>query len=80
VGNQWLVTSGLKVGDKLIVEGLQRARPDMVVTPVAAGSKPAGGKGGKGGADKAAGSASGAASGAKPAGSASGSAASSAAR
>lgn len=50
VGNQWLVTSGLKAGDKLIVEGLQRARPDMVVTPVAAGSKPAGGKGGgKGG-------------------------------
>lgn len=38
VGNQWLVSSGLKVGDKLIVEGLQRARPEMVVTPVAAGS------------------------------------------
>ncbi len=46
VGNQWLVTSGLKVGDRLVVEGLQRARPDMVVKPVAAGSKPAGGKGG----------------------------------
>ncbi|MFG6416114.1 efflux RND transporter periplasmic adaptor subunit [Roseateles sp. DC23W] len=38
VGNKWLVTSGLKVGDKLIVEGLQRARPGVVVTPVAAGS------------------------------------------
>lgn len=38
VGNQWLVTSGLKVGDKLIVEGLQRARPDQAVTPVPAGS------------------------------------------
>lgn len=49
VGNQWLVTSGLKLGDRLIVEGLQRARPDMVVTPVAAGSKPAGGKGKAGG-------------------------------
>jgi len=49
VGNEWLVTSGLKVGDRLIVEGLQRARPDMVVTPVAAGSKPAGGKGKAGG-------------------------------
>lgn len=47
VGNQWLVTSGLKVGDRLIVEGLQRARPDQVVTPVAAGSKPAGKGGGK---------------------------------
>ena len=41
VGNQWLVTSGLKVGDRLIVEGLQRARPDAVVKPVAAGAKPA---------------------------------------
>ncbi|MGQ3095673.1 MAG: efflux RND transporter periplasmic adaptor subunit [Roseateles sp.] len=40
VGNQWLVTSGLKVGDKLIVEGLQRARPNQVVTPVPAGSTP----------------------------------------
>jgi membrane fusion protein (multidrug efflux system) len=37
VGNQWLVTSGLKAGDRLIVEGLQRARPDQTVTPVAAG-------------------------------------------
>ena len=45
VGNQWLVSSGLKVGDKLIVEGLQRARPDMVVTPVAAGSAAAKGPG-----------------------------------
>jgi membrane fusion protein (multidrug efflux system) len=38
VGNQWLVTEGLKAGDRLIVEGLQRVRPDQVVTPVAAGS------------------------------------------
>ena len=49
VGNQWLVTSGLKAGDRLIVEGLQRVRPDMVVKPVAAGSKPAGAKAGAGG-------------------------------
>lgn len=51
VGNQWLVTSGLKAGDRLIVEGLQRARPDQVVTPVAAGSKaptPGSAKGGAG--------------------------------
>ena len=40
VGNQWLVTDGLKVGDKLIVEGLQRARPNQPVTPVPAGSAP----------------------------------------
>lgn len=38
VGNQWLVTSGLKVGDQLIVEGLQRARPGQPVKPVPAGS------------------------------------------
>ena len=44
VGNQWLVSSGLQVGDRLIVEGLQRARPDQVVTPVAAGVAGAGGK------------------------------------
>ncbi|MCY4746402.1 efflux RND transporter periplasmic adaptor subunit [Pelomonas sp. UHG3] len=40
VGNRWLVTEGLKVGDKLIVEGLQRARPNQPVTPVPAGSAP----------------------------------------
>jgi len=38
VGNQWLVTSGLAAGDRLIVEGLQRVRPEQVVTSVAAGS------------------------------------------
>ena len=38
VGNQWLVSSGLQIGDRVIVEGLQRARADMVVTPVAAGA------------------------------------------
>ena len=38
VGNQWLVTDGLQAGDRLIAEGLQRVRPDQVVTPVAAGS------------------------------------------
>ncbi|HEY0957260.1 MAG TPA: efflux RND transporter periplasmic adaptor subunit [Roseateles sp.] len=42
VGNQWLVTSGLTVGEQLIVEGLQRARPNQVVKPVPAGSKKAG--------------------------------------
>lgn len=48
VGNQWLVTEGLAVGDRLIVEGLQRARPNQPVTPVPAGSKaPAPGQGGK---------------------------------
>ena len=41
VGNQWLVTSGLKAGDQLIVEGLQRVRPDQLVRPVPAGSSAA---------------------------------------
>lgn len=71
VGNRWLVTSGLKVGDRLIVEGLQRARPDQVVTPVAAGSRPAGGGKGKDGKGKDGGAAAAgasAASGAKPGG------------
>ena len=37
LGNQWVVASGLKAGDKLIVEGLQRVRPSQPVTPVPAG-------------------------------------------
>lgn len=39
IGNRWLVTSGLKAGDLLIVEGLQRARAGAVVKPVAAGAR-----------------------------------------
>lgn len=38
MGNQWVVASGLKPGDKLAVEGLQRVRPNQVVTPVPAGA------------------------------------------
>ena len=48
-GQSWVVTSGLKPGDKVITEGLIRARPDQVVKPVPAGSKPRGGPGGRGG-------------------------------
>ena len=36
VGDQWLVTSGLAPGDRLIVEGLQSAKPGMPVKVVAA--------------------------------------------
>lgn len=32
VGNQWLVTKGLAEGDRVIVEGLQKARPGTPVT------------------------------------------------
>ena len=34
IGNQWLVTSGLTPGDRVIVEGLQRARPGTTVKTV----------------------------------------------
>ena len=33
VGDQWVVTSGLKPGDRIIVEGLQMAKPGAKVQP-----------------------------------------------
>ncbi len=39
IGDKWLVNSGLKQGDRVIVEGLQKAHPGAVVKPVPA--KPA---------------------------------------
>jgi len=49
VGDKWLVTAGLKPGDKVIVEGLGRIRPDQPIRPVAAGSPPQpAGNGGQG--------------------------------
>ncbi len=38
VGDKWLVTEGLKPGDRVIVEGLGRIRADAPVRPVAAGT------------------------------------------
>ena len=38
IGDKWLVTEGLAAGDKLIVDGLQKARPGTLVTAVAAGA------------------------------------------
>lgn len=35
VGGDWLVTNGLSSGDRVVVDGLQRVRPDTKVTPVA---------------------------------------------
>jgi membrane fusion protein (multidrug efflux system) len=40
VGDKWLVTSGLKPGDKVIVEGLGNIRPGQAIRPVPAGSPP----------------------------------------
>ena len=34
IGDKWLVSSGLKAGDRLIVEGLQRVRPGAAVKVV----------------------------------------------
>lgn len=38
VGDKWVVKKGLQVGDRIIVEGLQKARPGAVVKPVLAGA------------------------------------------
>lgn len=40
VGSNWLVTAGLKPGDKVIVEGLGRIKPGQWLRPVPAGSEP----------------------------------------
>ena len=34
VGNKWVVTDGLKAGDQVIVEGVQKVQPGMVAKPV----------------------------------------------
>ena len=40
VGDNWLVNEGLKAGDRVILEGIQRARPGTPVKAVPFGSKP----------------------------------------
>ncbi len=37
IGDAWLVTSGVKRGEQIIVDGLQKVRPGAEVKPVAAG-------------------------------------------
>jgi membrane fusion protein (multidrug efflux system) len=49
IGDKWLVTSGLEVGDKVIVEGLDKVKPNQPLHPVPAGSAPRHGGGGAGG-------------------------------
>lgn len=36
IGDLWLIEDGLKAGERVVVEGLQKARPGSVVKPVAA--------------------------------------------
>jgi membrane fusion protein, multidrug efflux system len=38
IGEQWVIEDGLKPGDTVVVEGVQKARPGTVVKPVPAGS------------------------------------------
>jgi membrane fusion protein (multidrug efflux system) len=47
IGDRWLITDGLKAGDKLIVEGLGKIGPGMPVnaTEVVVGAQAAGGSG-----------------------------------
>ncbi len=35
IGDKWLITAGLKAGDRLIVEGTDKVKPDDTVKPVA---------------------------------------------
>lgn len=39
IGNRWMITSGLKAGEQVIVEGLQKVRPGMQVSVVPAGAQ-----------------------------------------
>ncbi len=39
VGDKWLVSEGLKAGDRVVVQGLQKIRPGEVVKPVEANLK-----------------------------------------
>ncbi|MEW6519902.1 MAG: efflux RND transporter periplasmic adaptor subunit [Thermodesulfobacteriota bacterium] len=41
VGDSWLVSEGLQAGDRVILEGIQRARPGTQVKVVPFGAKPA---------------------------------------
>lgn len=37
VGDKWLITEGLKAGDRVVVAGVQKLQPGIAVTPVEAG-------------------------------------------
>ncbi len=38
IGTDWIVTQGLLKGERLIVQGIQKVRPDMLVNPVEEGA------------------------------------------
>jgi membrane fusion protein (multidrug efflux system) len=33
VGNQWIIAEGLKPGERIVAEGVQKVRPGMLVNP-----------------------------------------------
>jgi membrane fusion protein (multidrug efflux system) len=33
VGNQWIIADGLKPGERVVAEGVQKVRPGMQVNP-----------------------------------------------
>jgi membrane fusion protein (multidrug efflux system) len=33
IGSDWIISEGLKAGEKVVVEGTQKVKPDMVVNP-----------------------------------------------
>lgn len=69
VGDKWLVTAGLKPGDRLITEGLVKLRgPGPIGGAVPAGSRPAGPPGASGGPGGASGRTGSAGAAAQPAG------------
>jgi len=37
INGEWLITAGLEAGDRVIVDGMQRAKPGALVKPIAAG-------------------------------------------
>jgi membrane fusion protein, multidrug efflux system len=41
LGTQWLIDGGLQPGDRVVVEGLQRANPGATVQPIEASAPPA---------------------------------------
>ena len=47
LGDKWLVSEGLKPGDRVIVEGIQKVRPGASVKVVPAGPRPEGWAGGR---------------------------------
>jgi len=51
IGNRWLVSSGLKAGERVVVDGFQRVKPGDKVDPQPADAK-GGDKGGEKGAGK----------------------------